>query len=162
MQTTLLRGTGLARWSPQVLSLVRIVIGLLFLEHGMQKLFDFPAGGHHAALLTLSGLQAVIEFGGGILIALGLFTRPTAFILSGDMAAAYFMAHFPKSFFPVNNGGDGAILDRFLFLDFAFSGRGRRAPTNCSCRSAFAASRDCCYRSCRHGRIRVSNKYRRS
>jgi putative oxidoreductase len=114
------------QWSPLALSILRIVVGLLFLEHGTQKILDFPPSLHPGpALLSLQGVQGVIELIGGVLILLGLFTRPVAFILSGDMAAAYFMAHAPKDFFPMMNGGDAAILYCFVFLYLVFAGGGR-------------------------------------
>jgi len=116
-----------AVWTPRVLSLLRIVAGLLFLEHGTQKLFGFPfpAGSNPGpALFTLMWFQGCIEVAGGFLIVLGLFTRPVAFILSGDMAFAYFMSHFPKSFFPLLSGGDGASLYCFVFLYLALAGGG--------------------------------------
>src|SRR5579862_4987620 len=100
-------------WEPRLRSILRIMVGLLFLEHGLGKIFDFPAAPNHRpyALFTLvPGLAGILELAGGILIALGLFTRPVAFILSGEMAFAYFMSHASKSFFPVLNGGDAAIL----------------------------------------------------
>ena len=111
-------------WSPQWLSVVRIMSALLFLEHGTQKLFNFPPAAEPMALTALFGTQGVIEVVGGALLALGVFTRPVAFILSGDMAVAYFMAHAPQSFFPVLNGGDAAILYCFIFLYFFFAGGG--------------------------------------
>jgi putative oxidoreductase len=99
--------------------------GLLFLEHGTQKLFGFPPAAHAGpALISLIGVQGVIEVVGGVLIVLGLFTRPVAFILAGDMAVAYFMSHAPRSFFPALNGGDAAILYCFVFLLFAAAGGG--------------------------------------
>jgi putative oxidoreductase len=97
---------------------------LLFLEHGTQKLFDFPPAAEPGTLSALMGAQGVIEVVGGVLLALGLFTRPVAFILSGNMAVAYFMAHAPQNFFPVLNGGDAAILYCFIFLYFFFAGGG--------------------------------------
>jgi putative oxidoreductase len=98
---------------------------LLFLAHGTVKLFDFPAGVmDQPPLFSLLGVQALIELIGGVLLAIGLFTRPVAFILSGDMAVAYFMAHAPQSFFPVANGGDSAVLYCFVFLYFVFAGPG--------------------------------------
>jgi len=113
------------RWSPQALSILRIMVGLLFLEHGTQKLLGFPPSPNLGpALISLSGLQGVIELLGGLLILVGLFTRPVAFILCGDMAVAYFMAHAPKSFFPMLNGGDAAILYCFVFLYLVFAGAG--------------------------------------
>ena len=114
----------LSRYSPSVLSLVRIVVALLFLEHGAQKLLGFPPGGSHPALASLSGIAGLMELVGGALVALGLFTRPTAFLLSGLMAFAYFIAHFPKNLFPVNNGGDTAILYCFVFIYLVFAGPG--------------------------------------
>ncbi|HUA76630.1 MAG TPA: DoxX family protein [Acetobacteraceae bacterium] len=111
-------------WEPRLLSLVRLVAGLLFMEHGTAKLFGFPAGGHHVALFSLLGLAGVLETFGGLLVAVGLFTRPAAFILSGEMAVAYFKVHFPHSFFPLLNGGDAAVLYCFLFLYISLTGGG--------------------------------------
>jgi putative oxidoreductase len=113
-------------WAPRVLSIVRFVAGLCFFEHGLSKLFGFP---HvpmfdHLHLFSLIGLQGVIELVGGALVCVGLFTRPAAFILSGNMAVAYFMAHFPKNFFPELNGGDSAILYCFIFFYIFFAGPG--------------------------------------
>jgi putative oxidoreductase len=115
----------LASWAPQLLSVLRIMTGVLFLEHGTQKLLGFPPSEHAApALFSLIGVQGVLELVGGFLILIGLFTRPVAFILAGDMAVAYFMAHAPKSFFPTLNGGQLAILFCFVFLYLVFSGAG--------------------------------------
>jgi putative oxidoreductase len=112
-------------WAPRLLSVLRIVTGLLFLDHGTQKLFGFPARVMDApALFSLLGLQGILEVVGGLLIIVGLFTRPVAFILSGNMAVAYFMAHAPKNFFPALNGGDAAILYCFIFLYLAAAGGG--------------------------------------
>jgi putative oxidoreductase len=117
--------TNLTSWAPRMLSVLRIMTGLLFLEHGTQKLLGFPPSDHSApALLSLIGVQGVLELIGGFLILIGLFTRPVAFILAGDMAVAYFMAHAPKSFFPTLNGGQLAILFCFVFLYFVFAGAG--------------------------------------
>jgi putative oxidoreductase len=116
--------TGLARYTPIVLSLLRLVAGLLFMEHGMQKLFGFPPTDHMPEMLTIAWFAGIIEFVGGLLIALGLFTRAAAFICSGEMAFAYFMAHFPRAFFPALNGGDAAILYCFLFFFLVFIGGG--------------------------------------
>jgi putative oxidoreductase len=117
--------TNLTSWAPRTLSVLRIMTGLLFLEHGTQKLLGFPPSDHSApALLSLIGVQGVLELIGGFLILIGLFTRPVAFILAGDMAVAYFMAHAPKSFFPTLNGGQLAILFCFVFLYFVFAGAG--------------------------------------
>jgi putative oxidoreductase len=113
------------RWSPHALSILRIVVALLFLEHGTQKILGFPPSPSLGpALLSLHGLQGVIELLGGLLILVGLFTRPVAFILCGDMAVAYFLAHAPKNFFPMLNGGDAAILYCFVFLYLVFAGAG--------------------------------------
>jgi putative oxidoreductase len=111
---------------PHLLSLLRLVVGLLYLEHGMAKLFGFPhgPGAHTVALFSLLGLAGVLETLGGFLVAVGLFTRPAAFILSGEMAFAYFMAHFPHSFFPLLNGGDAAVLFCFIFLYISLVGGG--------------------------------------
>ena len=116
----------LSRWEPRALSVLRIITALLFMAHGTMKLFDFPTGGSpsQAELFSLMGLAGVLEFFGGLLILLGLFTRPVAFILSGMMAAAYFMAHAPQNFYPVLNGGDAAILFCFVFLYLVFAGPG--------------------------------------
>ncbi|TWG93373.1 putative oxidoreductase [Mesorhizobium sp. J18] len=115
---------GISAWAPQWLSVMRIMSALLFLEHGTQKLFNFPAAAEAMALSPLMWVQALIELIGGVLLALGLFTRPVAFILSGNMAVAYFMAHAPQNFFPILNGGDAAILYCFVFLYFFFAGPG--------------------------------------
>ncbi|WP_046864761.1 DoxX family protein [Microvirga massiliensis] len=112
-------------WAPRVLSILRIMTALLFLEHGTQKLLGFPPSPNPGpSLFSLLGIQGMIEIVGGVLLALGLFTRPVAFILAGDMAVAYFMAHAPQSFFPVLNRGDAAILYCFVFLYLAVAGGG--------------------------------------
>jgi putative oxidoreductase len=109
-----------------MLSILRFVAGIVFLEHGTAKLFGLPhaAAFAHLRLASLLGVQGVIESVGGSLVCVGLFTRPVAFILSGDMAVAYFMAHFPRSFFPALNGGDAAILYCFVFLYLCVAGGG--------------------------------------
>ena len=114
----------LEAWAPRVLSVVRIMVALLFLEHGTQKLLGFPAAQGGQALSMLSGVAGLLELVGGAFLALGLFTRPVAFIVSGEMAVAYFLAHAPRNFFPALNGGDSAILYCFLFLYFVFAGGG--------------------------------------
>jgi putative oxidoreductase len=117
--------TTLDNWAPRVLSILRIVAALLFIEHGSQKLLGFPAGGMSGvALASLSGIAGLIEIVGGVLLLIGLFSRAAAFIMSGQMAVAYWMAHAPKSAFPVNNGGDAAILFCFVFLYIVFAGPG--------------------------------------
>jgi putative oxidoreductase len=110
-------------WSPRVLSILRIVAGLLFMEHGLSKYFGFPItpAFHVAGILWAAG---AIEIVAGALVAIGLFTRPAAFIASGEMAVGYFMSHFPKSFFPLVNGGDAAVLYCFIFLFFEWEGGG--------------------------------------
>jgi putative oxidoreductase len=112
-----------------MLSVLRIVVGLLFVMHGTQKLFGFPPLPAGAVMppfgmLSQLGLAAILETFGGLAIVLGLFTRPIAFLLSGEMAVAYFQGHFPQSFFPASNGGDPAVLFCFIFLYFAFVGGG--------------------------------------
>lgn len=114
----------LAAWAPRMLSILRIMSALLFLEHGSQKLLGFPASDYSPAFMSLSWIAGVLELFGGALLVIGLFTRPVAFVLSGLMAAAYFMAHAPRSFFPVLNGGDAAILFCFVFLYLVFAGPG--------------------------------------
>ena len=114
-----------AVWGPRMLSVLRIVAALIFMEHGTMKLLGFPASPNPGpALLSLSGIAGVLELFGGALLALGLFTRPVAFILAGEMAFAYFIGHAPRSFFPVLNGGDAAILYCFVFLHLAVVGGG--------------------------------------
>jgi putative oxidoreductase len=116
-------------WEPRMLSILRIMVGLLFTEHGTQKIFNFPprpnATGYQLFTLV-PGLAGVLELVGGILIAIGLFTRPVAFILSGEMAFAYFMSHAPKGFYPISsgNGGELAIVYCFVFLYFFVVGAG--------------------------------------
>jgi putative oxidoreductase len=114
----------LYRLAPYVLSLVRIVAGLLFLEHGTSKLVAFPESGPTRELFTLAWYSGAIELITGGLLALGLATRLAAFVASGEMAFAYFLAHAPRGFFPVLNGGDAAILYCFIFFYFVFAGGG--------------------------------------
>ena len=112
-------------WAPRVLSVLRIMAALLFMAHGTMKLFGFPdAGRAGPELFSLMGLAGVLEVFGGLLLVLGLFTRPVAFILSGQMAVAYFMAHAPQNFLPIKNGGESAILFCFIFLYLAAAGAG--------------------------------------
>ncbi|BCM20543.1 DoxX family protein [Mesorhizobium sp. J8] len=121
---------GLTQYRPQALGVLRIMTALQFIEHGSQKLFNFPASAEPHALTGLTTVAGILEFAGGILLALGLFTRPVAFLLAGEMAIAYFMAHFPRGFFPVNNGGDLAISFCFIFLYLIFAGSGAFALDN--------------------------------
>jgi putative oxidoreductase len=120
-------------WSPRVLSLLRFIAGLLFMQHGMAKLFGFPhmAMFDQLQLFSLVGFAGVIETVGGLLVCIGLFTRPAAFIMSGEMAFAYFMSHAPKSFFPLVNGGDGAVLYCFIFLYLFVAGGGPWSLDQC-------------------------------
>jgi len=114
----------LSRYQPYALAALRIIAALLFIEHGTQKLFGFPPAQMEGSLPPLLLAAALLELVGGILILVGFFTRPVAFILSGQMAFAYFMAHAPKSFFPAINGGDAAILFCFVFLFLVTAGPG--------------------------------------
>jgi len=112
-------------WTARVLSILRIVTALLFMQHGTSKLFGFPPSPFPVhSLMSLIGVSAVLEAVGGGLLVLGLFTRPVAFILCGEMAVAYFMAHAPHSFFPLLNKGDSAIQFCFVFLYLVFAGPG--------------------------------------
>jgi putative oxidoreductase len=116
----------LATWSPRLLSVLRMVAALLFLQHGTAKLLHFPhvAMFDQLRLFSLLGLAGVIELVGSVLLLIGLFTRPVAFIMSGQMAVAYFMAHAPRGFFPILNQGELAILFCFVFLYLAAAGGG--------------------------------------
>ena len=116
----------LDRYTPYALAALRIVTALTFIEHGTQKLFGWPApppSGLPPAF-SLSWIGAVLEAFGGLLVLIGLFTRPVAFVLSGEMAVAYWMFHAPRNFFPILNGGDAAILYCFVFLLLVFTGPG--------------------------------------
>ena len=116
----------LQRWSPHMLSVLRIVTALVFLQHPFAKFFKLPhvAMFDNLQLLSLTGVAGMIELVGGVLLIIGLFTRPVAFILSGEMAVAYFMAHAPGGFFPLTNGGEPAVLFCFVFFYFVFAGPG--------------------------------------
>ena len=120
-------------WTPRLLSVLRIITGFLFLAHGAQKLFGFlaPPGMPAATLGSLMWVGGILEFFGGLLFLLGLFTRPVAFILSGMMAAAYFMAHAPGGFWPLQNKGELAVLYCFVFLFFAAAGGGLWSVDRC-------------------------------
>jgi len=112
----------LDKWRPYALSVLRIVAALLFLQHGLGKFFGFPEAG--PPLTSVIILAAIIETFGSLFLLVGLFTRWAAFIMSGEMAFAYFMAHAPRNFFPLLNNGDSAILYCFVFLYFAAAGPG--------------------------------------
>lgn len=113
-------------WPSRMLSVLRIVAALTYMEHGTQKLFGFPSNepAQPVELLSLFGVAGVLEVFGGLLLLLGLFTRPVAFVLAGEMAVAYFMVHAPKSSWPLLNGGESAVLYCFIFLLFAAAGGG--------------------------------------
>jgi putative oxidoreductase len=114
----------LARLAPYFYVLLRIAAGLAFAQHGAQKLFGV-LGGSAVELVSQRGLAGIIEFVGGIMIALGLFTSPVAFIASGEMAVAYFQAHAPRNFWPIQNGGELAVLYCFIFLYLSAIGSGK-------------------------------------
>ena len=123
----MLNGIIPASWSGPLHAALRIMSGLLLLEHGTSKYFNFPPTEYFAngvEVFSLMGLAGALEIIGGILIILGLFTRLTAFILAGEMAAAYFMGHVSQGFFPMLNQGDAAILFCFIFLFFSAAGAG--------------------------------------
>jgi putative oxidoreductase len=113
-------------WAGRLLSLLRIVSGFLFMAHGTQKLFAWPADEPRATepLLSLMGVAGLLETFGGLLLVLGLFTRPVAFLLAGEMAVAYFMAHAPRGFWPILNRGEVPVLFCFVFLYLAAAGGG--------------------------------------
>ena len=114
-----------AEWTPRLLSVLRIVAALLFMEHGTQKLLGFPPSGRPGPeLFSLLGLAGILELFGGAMLLVGLFTRPVALILSGEMAVAYWMAHAPRGFFPILNAGELAALYCFVFLFLAAAGGG--------------------------------------
>jgi putative oxidoreductase len=111
-------------WSPRLLSVLRVVVAILYIEHGTSKFFGVPMNMGHIQLFSLMGLAGVLEIGGSILLFFGLFTRPVAFILSGQMAFAYFMAHAPQGMYPLTNHGEAAVFYCFVFLYFAAAGGG--------------------------------------
>ncbi len=113
-------------WSDRLLSVLRIVAAFMFMAHGGQKLVGFPvAASHPFQPFTLTGCAGMLELFGGILLLIGLFTRPVAFILSGEMAFAYFLSHAPHGFWPLVNRGELAALYCFVFLYLAIAGGGR-------------------------------------
>lgn len=114
----------LSAYAPQALAVLRIVTALLFLAHGTQKMFGFPATEFMPPAFSIFWFASVIEIVTSILILVGFFTRPAAFIASGAMAVAYWMVHAPGDFFPVNNQGDAAVLFCFIFLYLVFAGPG--------------------------------------
>ena len=117
------------RWTSLVLSILRVVAALILMQHGSQKLFHYPPSGAPGpvaplVLMSQTGLAGILEFFGGMLLLLGLFTRPVAFILSGEMAVAYFQVHAPRAFLPIVNRGELAAILCFVFLYLAFAGGG--------------------------------------
>lgn len=113
----------LGAWAPRVLSILRIMAALLFMQHGTQKILSFPAA-YANPYSTLTYVAGALELIGGALLAIGLFSRPVAFVLSGMMAVAYFMAHAPQGFFPLLNRGELAALYSFVFFYIVFAGPG--------------------------------------
>lgn len=115
-------------WTPYFLSILRIVAALLFMQYGSTKLFAYPAammpGGATAHLASLPGVAGLLEFVGGVLLLVGLFTRPVAFLLSGEMAVAYFIGHAPHGFWPVVNKGAPAVIYCFVWLYISAAGAG--------------------------------------
>jgi putative oxidoreductase len=117
--------TSLDRYAPYLLSILRIMAALLFMEHGLSKFFGFPAATMPPpTLFDLEWFAALIEFGGGVLLTLGLFSRAAAFIMSGEMAIGYFLFHAPQGFYPYVNHGEAAVLYCFVFLYLVFAGPG--------------------------------------
>lgn len=124
----------LTAWQPRVLSVVRIISAFLFMQHGAQKIFGFPAEQRYPfELFSMSGVAGTLELFGGFLLLIGLFTRPVAFVLSGLMAFAYFIVHAPQDFWPLNNGGELATMFSFVFLYFVFAGGGSWS-VDCLCK----------------------------
>jgi putative oxidoreductase len=116
----------LANWAPYLLSILRIVAALLFFEHGTQKLLGYPPGQPYTGFpnFSLLGIAGMLEFVGGLLLLVGLFTRPMAFIMSGEMAVGYFRAHLPRNFFPILNMGEITVMLCFFFLFLSAAGAG--------------------------------------
>jgi putative oxidoreductase len=115
----------LARFTPYLYALLRIVAGLLFAQHGVQKLFGWLGGSGPVPMFSQFWVAGVVETFGGLAIALGAFTSPVAFVASGQMAVAYFQAHLPRGFWPIQNGGELSVLFCFLFLYIASRGSGK-------------------------------------
>ena len=113
-----------AEWSPRVLSVLRIVAALCFLQHGLTKYLGFPGTAPAHLPIWPPGIAGAIEIIGSLLLLVGFYTRCAAFIMSGEMAVAYFLSHQPRGFFPYNNGGEPAVMYCFVFLYFAFAGGG--------------------------------------
>ena len=115
--------------TPYLLSVLRLVAAFVYVAHGTQKMFGVPGHPYHAPVFaaTMMGAAGVIETIGGILMVTGLFTRPVAFVLSGQMAVAYFTQHAPRGFWPIVNGGEPAVIYCFVFLFIAAKGAGKLA-----------------------------------
>ena len=114
-------------WTGRMLSVLRIVTGLVYIPHGTQKLFVWPVAAKPLVpveLMSQAGLAGVLETFGGLAILLGFGTRPVAFLLAGEMAVAFFQVHYPRAFLPIQNGGDNAVLFCFIFLYLIFAGAG--------------------------------------
>jgi putative oxidoreductase len=123
-------------WTPRILGILRIILGFLFLQHGTSKLFGMPlAMSDGVQLFSLMGFAGILELVGGALILVGLFTRPTSFILSGQMAFAYFMAHAPHGFLPIMNQGELAVIFCFAFLYFSVAGAGALSIDKACCKA---------------------------
>ena len=134
--------TFVSAWAPRTLALLRIATGFMFMSHGLQKILGLPVPPRAETVLwSLSGVAGLMELVGGALIIIGLFTRPVAFLLSGEMAFAYFIAHAPQSFWPLLNRGELAALYSFVFLYFAIAGSGAWSIDNLLRRSAGAVRR---------------------
>src|SRR5208337_4895222 len=116
--------SGCGRCAFWLRAVLRIAVAILLMQHGGQKLFNYPAGHGTVPLQSLLGVAGILELGGGALLLVGLFTRPVAFILSGQMAVAYFMAHAKHGFWPVQNGGELAVVYCFIFLYLSAAGAG--------------------------------------
>jgi putative oxidoreductase len=117
-------GDKASAYAPYVRSIMRIAVALLFLEHGLSRIFGWPSALPHPPIFTMYWFAGMIELIGSLLVLPGLFTRCAAFVMSGEMASAYFISHAPRGFFPILNRGDGAILFCFVFLYLAFAGAG--------------------------------------
>lgn len=113
-----------AAWTPRVLSILRIMTALLLLQHPLSKFWAFPMAMNPPAMFSLYWFAGAIEIVGGVLLLIGLFTRPVAFVLAGELAFAYFLGHAPRGFYPLTNGGEPAVLFCFIFFYLAFAGGG--------------------------------------
>ena len=134
------------KWSPYLLSLLRVVIGVLIMCHGGQKVFGYPATRMATPPhFSLIGIAGILELAGGLLVLLGLFTRPAAFILSGQMAVAYFMVHFPQAWWPIHNGGELAVIYCFVFFYLSAAGPGPLSLDRCrKCCATPSDEKTCC------------------